>query len=92
MADEVTVVKFENTKLQAENERLKKQLSEALANSGGPRDELSIVQQVQALANGYLKLRDQLADVQKQLDTRNEDNRRLQKMVKDLSTTNAPKS
>lgn len=84
MADETTELKLENQKLRAENDRLKKQLTEA--SLGGVKDNFSIVQQVSALASTSLKLRDQLLEVQRELDTRNEDNRRLQKLLKDATT------
>jgi len=67
--------------LKAENERLKEQLS---ASAETTVDQFVIVQQVQAIVNGYMALRDQVAKLEAELTTRNEDNRRLQKMVSEL--------
>lgn len=70
--------------LKAENERLKKQLSQPAERTV---DATGVVQQVQGLLNGYLALRDQVGKLQAELATRNEDIRRLQKMVTDLQKT-----
>ncbi len=79
--EDVSIInlKKEIQDLKAENERLKKQLSaprEAVADAFG------IVQQVQGLVGSYMAAKDQIAKVQKELDTRNEDIRRLQKLTK----------
>lgn len=73
--------KQEIQQLKAENDRLKKQLSQPVEKT---TDQLSVVQQVAGLANGYLACKDKLVQIQRELDTRNEDNRRLQKLVAKL--------
>lgn len=74
-------LKQEVQHLKAENERLKKQLATPAERT---EDQLGLVQQVQGVVNGYMALRNKVATLEAELTTRNEDNRRLQKMVTDL--------
>lgn len=48
------------------------------------QDTFAVVQQVQGMCEAYVDLRNKVVELQKQLDTRNEDNRRLQKLVAEL--------
>ena len=47
-------------------------------------DIFLVAQQVQAVCVSNVQLKDRIVTLLKELDTRNEDNRRLQKMVTDL--------